>query len=83
MELGAGTEPKLRHMPRVIEFLGYALFECPEDSVGKLKYFKLVKGLSYARLGGLIGRDPEQLTDWLCGRIKPSQRDIRELKSSY
>jgi len=66
-------------MPRVIEFLGYALFECPEDSVGKLKYFKLVKGLSYARLGGLMDRDPEQLTDWLSGRVKPCEKNIKRI----
>jgi DNA-binding XRE family transcriptional regulator len=45
-----GTEPELRHTPKIIEFLGYVPFECPDDTIGKLKYFKHVKGLSYERL---------------------------------
>lgn len=31
-----GTEPELRHIPKIIEFLGYVPFECPEDTIGKL-----------------------------------------------
>jgi transcriptional regulator with XRE-family HTH domain len=69
-------EPELRHIPKIIEFLGYVPFECPADSIGKLRYFKLLKGLSYDRLGVLMGRDPEHLTDWLSGRTKPNKRNI-------
>jgi predicted transcriptional regulator len=31
-----GTEPELRHMPKIIEFLGYVPFELPDDPLGKL-----------------------------------------------
>lgn len=79
-----GTEPELRHMPKIIdEFLGYAPFECPEYPIEKLKYLKLVKGLSYEKLGKMMGRDPEQLMDWLSGRVKPCKKNLQELKSSY
>ena len=74
-----GTEPELIHIPKIIEFLGYAPFECPDDPVGKLRYFKKVKGLSYERLGKLMLRDPEQLTDWLSGRIKPCKRNLKQI----
>ncbi|MBI5188179.1 MAG: transcriptional regulator, partial [Nitrospirae bacterium] len=60
-----GTEPELKHMPKIIEFLGYVPFECPEDPIGKLRYFKLVNGLSYERLGEMMDRDPGQLMDWV------------------
>ncbi|MEW6417217.1 MAG: helix-turn-helix transcriptional regulator [Nitrospirota bacterium] len=76
-----GTEPELKHIPKIIEFLGYAPFECPQDPVGRLRYFKLVNGLSYERLGQLMGRDPEQLTDWLSGRVKPGNRNIQSIKN--
>ncbi|MDP2753685.1 MAG: helix-turn-helix transcriptional regulator [Nitrospirota bacterium] len=33
------TESELRHMPKIIEFLGYVPFECPEDPIGRLRYF--------------------------------------------
>jgi transcriptional regulator with XRE-family HTH domain len=75
-----GREPGLRHIPKIIEYLGYVPFACPEDPIGRLKHFKLVNGLSYERLGGLMGRDPEQLTDWLGGRIKPLARNLREIE---
>ncbi len=68
-------------MPKIIEFLGYVPFECPENPVGKLRYFKLVKGLSYERLGKLMDRDPKQLMDWLSGRPKPCNKNLREIVS--
>jgi transcriptional regulator with XRE-family HTH domain len=74
-----GTEPELRHMPKIIKFLGYVPFECPEDPIGRLRCFKQVNGLSYSRLGELMGRDPEQLTDWLRGRIKPCEKNIKRI----
>ncbi|MEW6419428.1 MAG: helix-turn-helix transcriptional regulator [Nitrospirota bacterium] len=74
-----GRGPELKHMPKIIEFLGYVPFECPEDPMGRLRYFKLVKGLSYERLGELIGRDLGQLMDWLSGRRKPYWKNIQRL----
>lgn len=66
-------------MPKIIEFLGYVPFECPEGPVGKLAYYKRVNGLSYERLGAIMGRDPEQLTDWLSGRVRPCKRNIQSI----
>ncbi len=71
-----GTEAEIRFMPKIVDFLGYVPFECPDNPIGKLRYFKLIKGLSYERLGILMGKDPEQLTDWLSGRIMPCERNI-------
>ena len=55
-------------------------WECPDDPVGRLAYFKKVKGLSLRRLGPLMGRDPEQLEDWLSGRHKPCLKNICEIE---
>lgn len=78
-----GIEPELRYIPKIIDFLGYAPFECPEDPIGKLRYFKRVNGLSYERLGALMNRDPEQLTDWLSGRVKPCKRNIQSISEFF
>jgi len=75
VELEKGTEPELIHMPKIIKFLGYVPFECPEDVLGRLKYFKLINGLSYIRLGKVMGRDPEQLTNWLTRRRRPCKKN--------
>lgn len=54
-----GREPELKYIPKIIEFLSYVPFEYPEDPIGRLRYFKLVNGLSYERLNELMGKDPE------------------------
>jgi hypothetical protein len=41
-----------------------------------MKYYKLTNGLSYERLGKVIGRDPEQLTDRLTERMRPGKRNL-------
>jgi transcriptional regulator with XRE-family HTH domain len=74
-----GTEPELIHIPAIIAFLGYTPWPEPDDSVGRLAHFKKVNGLSYQRLGALMGRDPEQLTDWLSRRIKPCKRNVQSI----
>ena len=65
----------LRFFPRVINFLGYNPISQPEDLMGKLAWYKLVNGLSLERLGVEMGRDPEQLADWLRGRYYPCRRN--------
>lgn len=74
-----GTEPELIHMPTILEFIGYVPWECPDDPVGKLAYFKKGKGLSLRRLGALMGRDPEQLEDWLSGKKHPCKRNVKNI----
>jgi transcriptional regulator with XRE-family HTH domain len=76
-----GTEPELVHVPAVLAFLGYVPWECPSDPVGRLAHFKKVKGLSLRRLGALMGRDPEQLTDWLSGRVNPCRKNTERILS--
>jgi len=70
-----GKEPELVHIPKVIEFLGYVPFECPDDLLGRLRYFKLVNGMSFERLGAAMGRDPEQLVDWMSHGMKPCKQN--------
>ena len=66
-------------MPKVIEFLGYNPIPCPEDLMGRLAWYKQVKGLSLEQLGAEMGRDPEQLADWLSGRHKPSRNNKEKM----
>jgi len=75
-----GIEPELRYMPKIIEFLGYSPFTCPADLLGRLRHYKLVNGLSYIRLGKLMSRDPEQLTDWLTGRKWPCKKNRQAIE---
>jgi DNA-binding XRE family transcriptional regulator len=76
-----GVEPELRFIPKIIAFLGYSPFPRPHDLLERLRHFKFVQGLSYIRLGKLMQRDPEQLTDWLTGRKRPCKKNVRKIES--
>jgi transcriptional regulator with XRE-family HTH domain len=67
-------------MPKVIELLGYNPIPCPDGLMGKLAWYKQVNGLSLEQLGANMGRDPEQLADWLSGRHKPCRRNREEIE---
>jgi transcriptional regulator with XRE-family HTH domain len=66
-------------MPGIIDFLGYVPFKCPKDILGRLAYFKRIKGLTLHGLGELMGRDPEQLSDWLSFQKKPCFRNLKSI----
>ncbi len=72
-----GAEPELVHIPKIIKFLGYVPFEQPSDVLGQLRYFKLINGMSFERLGAITGRDPEQLVDWLSNGVRPCKRNMQ------
>lgn len=60
-----GTEPELQYKPRIINFLGDVPFDCLDDTVGRLGWYKRAMGMNLDHLGEAMGRDPEQLSDWL------------------
>jgi len=70
----------LGYMPKVIKFLGYNPIPCPEDLMERLAWYKQVNGLSLELLGAEMGRDPEQLSDWLSGRHTPCRRNRKEVE---
>jgi transcriptional regulator with XRE-family HTH domain len=70
----------LRYTPRVIAFLGYNPISPPEDMLERLAWYKQVNGLTLEQLGAEMGRDPEQLADWLGGWHKPCRRNREELE---
>jgi transcriptional regulator with XRE-family HTH domain len=67
-------------MPKVIEFLGYNPVPFPEELMERLAWYKQVNGLSLEQLGAGMGRDPEQLSDWLSGRHNPCRRNREEVE---
>ena len=70
-----GTEPELQYNQRIIKFLGYIPFDCPDDTVGRLAWYKRAMGMNLDQLGEIMGRDPEQLSDWLSGRHHPFRKN--------
>jgi DNA-binding XRE family transcriptional regulator len=74
-----GHEPEIKHIPKIIKFLGYVPFDCPGDVMGKLSYFKKIKGFSFLELGKLLGRDPDLLSSWLSHYKKPYPRNLDDI----
>jgi len=75
-----GIEPELRFVPKIIEFLGYVPFDCPDDTLGKLAYYKRINGLSYEKLAARVGIHFEQIQAWLTGRTRPNRKSLRRLE---
>jgi len=74
-------QPDLKLMPKVIKFLGYIPFE-PEgdDLISRLKFYKLVNGLTVEELAEKISKHPDQVRAWLTGRRKPSRKNEKWLE---
>lgn len=70
------AEPEVRYIPKIIEFLGYNPRPAPTETMDRLRWFKWSNGMSLQRLGQAMDRDPEQLADWLSGRVKPFRKSL-------
>lgn len=60
-------------------FLGYNPIPCPEVIMSKLAWCKQFNGLTLEQLGAQMGRDPEQLADWLTGQHKPCRQNQEKI----
>ncbi|WP_373694369.1 helix-turn-helix domain-containing protein [Geobacter sp.] len=77
-ELNRG-EPEIRFIPAIIKFLGYNPRPEPEGTLERLEWYRWTNGLSIERLGIVMKRDPEQLSDWLSGRHKPFRKSLDKI----
>lgn len=73
-------KPKTKYISRIVDFLSYTPFECPGDILGRLSYFKRIKGLTFRGLGELMGGDHEQLASWLSFQKKLYPRNLESIK---
>ena len=70
----------LGYIPKIINFLGYNPLPHPKDLMERLAWYKQVKGLTLEQLGAEMGRDPEQLADWLSGHHSPYRLNREEIE---
>ena len=76
-------EPETRHMPRIIEFLGYVPYATPQSFGEWLKTCRIAAGLSQKRLAKAIGMDPSTIREWESGSHQPIERSLRRVKSFF
>ncbi len=73
-----GTQPDVKHVPSIIRYLGYLPFDKPEN-IGiseKLRFYKLINGLTIKQLAKEMGCNHEQLMDWMGGKITPCKKNL-------
>jgi transcriptional regulator with XRE-family HTH domain len=75
-----GTETEMQYNHSIIKFPGYFPFDCPDDTVWRLAWYKRAMGMNLDHLGEAMGRDPEQLSDWLSGRHNPFRKNREKIE---
>lgn len=66
------TEPEVRYLPTIIDFLGYVPFPVGETFPERLKAYRLMQGLSQEKFARELGIDETTLWKWENGKSSPS-----------
>lgn len=77
------TEPSLRHIPRIIDYLGYVPFETGETWGQKIEGYRMITGTPRSELADRLGVDEDTIFRWETGRSVPSKTNQSELKSLF
>lgn len=72
-ELGR-TEPAIRYMPGIVNFLGYVPFSLGDSFPERLMAYRMIRGLSQKQLARELGIDPTTVRRWEAGIGQPSRR---------
>lgn len=69
-----GVVPEPHYNPKLIKFPGHIPFDCPEDTVGRLAWYKKSMEMNLDQPGEIVGRAPEQVPDRLSSNSTRSDR---------
>lgn len=76
-ELGH-TDPALRHIPRIIDYLGYVPFETEETWGQKITAYRKITGTPRSELADRLGVDESTVFTWEADRSPPKEPDLRD-----
>lgn len=69
------SEPQIQFMPYIIAFLGYMPIEVDTSTLGgKIKEYRIKQGLSYKKLGKLLGVNASTVGAWENSSSRPQAR---------
>lgn len=74
--------PELRHLPKIIAFLGYDPRPEPEDLAERLVWYRQGRGWSQKRFAEVLGIDPATLARWERGERKPTEEYARRVEAA-
>jgi len=69
-------QPSIRHIPKIVEFLGFDPFPEPTDPVAKLRKIRMLNGWNYKKTATMVGVDPCSLTAWERGEHHPTKDSL-------
>jgi len=68
------TEPEVRYIPKIIEFIGYCPYIPTADPIARLSAIRWALGLSQEKLAKLMGVDESSLCSWERGEHSPTNK---------
>jgi transcriptional regulator with XRE-family HTH domain len=70
------TDPEVRYMPAIIQFLGYNPLPESSSLPKRLAAARTALGLSQRKMAGKLGVDPATLMGWEAGRHQPTGKSL-------
>jgi transcriptional regulator with XRE-family HTH domain len=78
------TSPSLRYIPKIIEFLGYTLYEKTPKTLGEsIINARRLSGITQKELAIRLGIDPGTLSNWEKGKDRPSEESLQTLSDLF
>lgn len=75
------TEPALRLVPRIIDFLGFAPYSTSKSLPERLSACRRSLGLSQKKLAKVLGVNESSIRTWESGRRKASSRCVKIIEN--
>lgn len=73
--------PHIRHVPKIIQFLGYSPFPPSERTLPEaLRGYRLKNGLTQGSLAKILDVDRGTVSTWERGRFRPRGRTLAKIQ---
>lgn len=76
------VRPEIKFIPRIIEFLGYALYDPSLSLIGRLKQCRQAIGLSQKKMAQALGIDESTLSHWETRRSHLGRKFLEMVKTA-
>jgi len=75
------TTPAIRHMPKIIQMLGYFPLKIDCSTLGgRITYLRYLRGLTPKEFGRLFGADPSTVRAWESNKNTPQKNRKKEIE---
>jgi hypothetical protein len=75
------SEPKVRHIPKIIEFIGYCPYDPTADLIDRVEAIRRVLGLTRKQLAHSLKIDESSLASWVRREHRPVKRSVEILRA--